>query len=65
MKKVKGRYVFLSDQDDIWETNKIDVMLSYLKQYDFIVSDCSIIDAQDNILLMILIFALEILVKGF
>ena len=48
LKKAKGRYIFLSDQDDIWEPDKLAVMLTYLKQYDVVVSDCSIIDAEDN-----------------
>lgn len=44
LKQAKGDYIFLSDQDDIWEVNKVETMLLYLTQYDLIVSDCSIID---------------------
>jgi glycosyltransferase involved in cell wall biosynthesis len=48
--KASGEYIFLSDQDDIWETDKIDIMLGYLQQHDLVVSDCSIIDLNDNII---------------
>lgn len=48
--KASGEYIFLSDQDDIWEPDKIDIMLYYLQQHDLVVSDCSIIDLNDNII---------------
>ncbi len=48
LSKAKGRYIFLSDQDDIWESRKIDVMLYYLRRYDLVVSDCSIIGIEDS-----------------
>ena len=39
-----GRYIFLSDQDDVWEPDKVQTMVSYLEFYDLVVSDCSIIN---------------------
>lgn len=47
----KGEYIFLSDQDDIWLSNKIDRMVSELKsnKYDFIISDAAIVDDSGNI----------------
>lgn len=44
----KGEYIFLSDQDDLWEDNKVEVCLKYLRQYDFVVSDASIINANGD-----------------
>lgn len=44
----KGEYIFLSDQDDIWEDNKVDICLEHLKQYDFVVSDASIINTNGD-----------------
>ncbi|MCG2791916.1 MAG: glycosyltransferase, partial [Weeksellaceae bacterium] len=32
--KATGDYIFLSDQDDIWADNKVDVLLKELKEYD-------------------------------
>lgn len=29
----EGDYIFLCDQDDIWESNKIEICLKYLKNY--------------------------------
>jgi len=46
--KASGQYIFLSDQDDIWKENKIKVTLDYLKNYNLVVSDCNIIDGNDN-----------------
>ncbi|WP_207426498.1 glycosyltransferase family 2 protein [Pedobacter sp. SYSU D00535] len=38
----KGEYIFLSDQDDIWFPNKVNLVLGYLKKYDLVVHDCKI-----------------------
>ena len=46
----KGDYIFLSDQDDIWMPNKVEVTLSYLKDYDFTVSDCVTINENEQII---------------
>ena len=45
-----GKYLFLTDQDDIWEPHKINVMMKYLKDYDLVVSDCSVINRNGNII---------------
>lgn len=34
LKHSKGDYIFLCDQDDIWNKDKIRIMLPYLKKYD-------------------------------
>ena len=44
IKNARGDYIFLSDQDDVWEMNKVKVMLTYLLKYSLVVSDCYIID---------------------
>jgi len=44
----KGDYIFLSDQDDIWMPDKVQVCLSRIKGYDVVVSDCILIDANDK-----------------
>jgi glycosyltransferase involved in cell wall biosynthesis len=48
--QVKGDYVFLSDQDDVWLPNKVEVMLRYLKDYDYVVSDAYITDGLLNVI---------------
>ena len=50
LKNAKGDYIFLSDQDDIWSRNKVDIMLAYLQKYDLVISDCSIIDSNDEMI---------------
>lgn len=40
----KGDYIFLSDQDDVWESNKVQVMLNALKRAALVVSDCTVVD---------------------
>ncbi len=40
LRLAKGDYIFLSDQDDIWLDNKVEVMMRYLKDYTFVTSDC-------------------------
>lgn len=36
LKNAKGDYIFMSDQDDVWFSNKYNVMLSYLKENDVV-----------------------------
>jgi glycosyltransferase involved in cell wall biosynthesis len=48
LKHATGEYIFLTDQDDIWVDNKVELCLNYLKTYDLILSDCVIIDENDN-----------------
>lgn len=45
LKRANGDYIFLSDQDDMWYSNKVEQMLSYLKDYDCVVSDATVVDA--------------------
>ena len=45
-----GDYIFLSDQDDIWEPNKVSKVLEYfiMKNCDCIIHDCIIINSDDS-----------------
>lgn len=44
--KCKGKYIFLSDQDDIWEVNKVNAVLEIFKKENctLIVHNASIVD---------------------
>ncbi|MBQ0076632.1 MAG: glycosyltransferase [Bacteroidales bacterium] len=44
----KGEYIFLSDQDDIWLSDKVTTMLQELAVYDLVVHNCQVVDAQLN-----------------
>lgn len=50
LKQVSGDIVFISDQDDIWTPNKVEVCLKELITYDIVVSDCYIINANNVII---------------
>lgn len=39
-----GDYIFLADQDDIWEPDKVEVTISALQNYILVMSNYSIID---------------------
>jgi glycosyltransferase involved in cell wall biosynthesis len=43
--KAEGDYIFLSDQDDVWLSNKIEKILPYLKEDKLVVSDAWIVDS--------------------
>lgn len=49
LKYSKGDIIFLSDQDDVWVENKVEIILNQLKKYDLIVSDAFITDKKLNI----------------
>jgi glycosyltransferase involved in cell wall biosynthesis len=42
--QVKGDYIFLTDQDDIWLPNKVQTTLPFLKEDNLVVSDAWIIN---------------------
>ena len=44
LEKANGDMIFLSDQDDVWVENKVQKMTEILKEYDFVVSDNSIVN---------------------
>ena len=50
LKQAKGDFIFLSDQDDVWNDNKVTVVLEYLKTENLVVHDAEVIDGNDNLL---------------
>lgn len=48
LKHADGDFVFISDQDDIWKPNKLQVSMRYLQKYDMILHDAELID-QDGL----------------
>ncbi|MFZ4855522.1 MAG: glycosyltransferase family 2 protein [Desulfuromonadaceae bacterium] len=50
LRYARGALIFLADQDDIWEPNKIAVQTALLSYYDLVVSDCLLIDKSGNLL---------------
>lgn len=44
LKQAKGDYIFLADQDDIWEKNKVELLVKKIKSSKLVVSDGIIID---------------------
>lgn len=51
LKQTTGDIIFLSDQDDLWQDNKVKLCLNALKQYDMVVTDCSVISENGYIVL--------------
>ncbi|MFM5068831.1 glycosyltransferase family 2 protein [Aeromonas veronii] len=45
-----GDIIFLADQDDVWEPNKVNTIMLALKGADFVVSDCKIVDQELNVI---------------
>lgn len=46
--KSSGDYIAISDQDDIWELNKIEVLLKHIGDQSLIYTDSLLIDANDQ-----------------
>ncbi len=49
IKKAKGHYIFLADQDDVWLPGRVVKMVDKLEQYDLVVCNAFIVDAEENI----------------
>lgn len=50
LKKAKGDYIFLSDQDDVWKADKVKVMMKALENHDLVASDCTVVDSDLNVI---------------
>jgi len=50
LRQVTGEIIFLSDQDDIWLPDKVKMCLEVLETYDFVISDCKIINDTNEII---------------
>ena len=44
LKHATGDFIFLSDQDDVWDSQKVTVCRSYLEKFDLVLTDCSLVD---------------------
>ena len=50
LKQAKNEFIFLADQDDLWESNKVKTILEELNHYDLVLSNCKLIDDNDRII---------------
>jgi glycosyltransferase involved in cell wall biosynthesis len=48
--QAKGDVIFLSDQDDIWFSNKVELFTKSLESSDFVISDARVVDPDLNTL---------------
>ena len=44
LKASKGDFIFLSDQDDVWKPDKVEICMKWLKTYNCVVSDAEVTD---------------------
>lgn len=44
LKRATGDFIFLSDQDDVWDSQKVEICLPYFEKNDLILSDCTLVD---------------------
>lgn len=50
LKHSKGDYIFLADQDDLWNNNKVEVMMNHLQKNQLVVSNGQLINNEGDIL---------------
>lgn len=48
LKHAKGDYIFMSDQDDIWDKNRVEDCIDALKENLLVMCNFKIIDAENN-----------------
>lgn len=46
----RGDVIILSDQDDIWKPDKVEVLLRFINKYDLLLSDAEVIDKDGSII---------------
>lgn len=51
LKCAKGDYIFLSDQDDVWASHKVEVMSEKLAHCDLVICDCTVVDESYAVLI--------------
>lgn len=44
IKKSVGDFIFMADQDDIWERDRITSVLPFFDNYSLVINDCKVID---------------------
>ena len=44
LRAAHGNYIFLADQDDVWQADKLVTVLEALKRYDLVVHDATVVD---------------------
>lgn len=49
LKHATGNYIFFSDQDDVWLPNKIEKMMKWLVQDNYVISDAYVTNEKLNI----------------
>lgn len=50
LQHAQGDYIFLSDQDDVWLPNKVNICISELKQHDFVVHNMKVMNSDEEII---------------
>lgn len=50
LRNYSGEIIFLSDQDDLWHSQKVSIFLQHLNSYHVVISDALLIDENDNII---------------
>ena len=50
LKCAKGEYVFLSDQDDVWNPDKVEKCMRLLQDYDLVLHDATIVNENLSII---------------
>jgi glycosyltransferase involved in cell wall biosynthesis len=50
LRHANGDYIFLSDQDDIWKPDKVEVFMKQMKTYDLVLSDCEVISSDGKVI---------------
>lgn len=50
LKESKGDYIFLCDQDDIWDYKKVEQVIKNLKKNDLVIHNAKIIDQYDKVI---------------
>lgn len=45
-----GEFIFLADQDDIWDREKLNTMLPHLSTHDLVVCDCRLVNTDRSVI---------------
>lgn len=51
LKYARGNFIYMADQDDIWQPNRVEITQNHLKDYALVCCDCYVMDENGEMII--------------